>query len=47
VGGAASTWEGDVSGPGVTGHFGAADEEELERFAGAHEDGDGSFAPVG
>ena len=47
VRGAASAWEGDVSGPGVTGHFGAADEEELERFARAHEDGHGSFATVG
>lgn len=45
--GAAAAGEGDVSGPGVTCHFGAADEEELERFPRTDEDGDGSFAPVG
>ena len=47
VRGAAAAGEGNVSGPGVTCHFGAADEEQLERFPRTEEDGDGSFAPVG
>lgn len=47
AGGATATGERDVSRPGVTRHFGAADEEHFEGIAGPDEDRDGSFAPVG